>query len=81
MSRRDKLAASAMSGGVGAIASAPGYLFGRIGLLMLGSHALVIPGVFVVALGFTIQAGATGAVKAITMSAKLVAGRGVPASA
>jgi hypothetical protein len=81
MSRRDKLAASAMSGGVGAVASAPGYLLGRVGLLMLGSHALVIPGVFVVALGFTVQAGATGAVKAITMSAKLIAGSRVPASA
>jgi len=30
--------------------------------------------IFVVALGFTLQAGATGAVKAIKMSAKLVAG-------
>jgi hypothetical protein len=35
----------------------------------------------VVALGFTLQAGATGAVKAIKMSANLAAGRGQAASA
>jgi len=74
-SRRDKLAASAVSGAVGAAVSAPGYGLGRIGLLMLGSHVLLVPGIFVVALGFTLQAGATGAVKAIKMSASLAAGR------
>ena len=41
---------------------------------MLGSSVLFIPGIFVLALGFTLQAGATGAVKAIKMSAHLVAG-------
>lgn len=73
-SRRDKLAASAVSGAVGAAVSAPGYGLGRVGLLMLGSHVLFIPGLFVVALGFTLQAGTTGAVKAIKMSASLTAG-------
>jgi hypothetical protein len=75
MSRRDKLAASAVSGTVGAAVSAPPYLLGRVGILMLGSHALFIPGVFVLALGFTLQAGTTGAIKAIKMSASLAAGR------
>ena len=75
MSRRDKLAASAVSGTVGAAVSAPPYLLGRLGILMLGSHSLFIPGLFVVALGFTLQAGATGAIKAIKMSASLAAGR------
>ena len=41
---------------------------------MLGSKALFIPGIIVIAVGFTLQAGATGAVKAVKMSAKLVAG-------
>lgn len=72
-SRRDKLAANAVAGAVGAAASAPAYLIGRIGLLMLGVHALVIPGVLVFALGFALQAGATGAVKAVKMSAQFVA--------
>jgi hypothetical protein len=42
---------------------------------MLGSHALFIPGIIVLTLGLTLEAGITGAVKAIKMSAKLVAGR------
>src|SRR4051794_40043042 len=62
-SRRDKLTASAVSGVLGAAVSAPGYVLGRVGLLMLGSTALFIPAIFVLALGFTLQAGATGAVK------------------
>jgi hypothetical protein len=81
ISRRDKLVADAVSGTVGAAVSTPPYLLGRLGLLMLGSHVLFIPGLFVVALGFTLQAGATGAVKAIKMSANLAAGRGQAASA
>jgi hypothetical protein len=80
MSRRDKLAASAMSGTVGAVICSPPYVLGRVGILMLGSHVLFIPGIFVVALGFTLQAGATGAVKAIKMSASLAAGRQPTAS-
>ena len=43
-----------------------------VGLLMLGSHVLFIPGVILLVVGFTLQAGATGAVKTIKMSAKLV---------
>ena len=41
---------------------------------MLGSHVLFIPGIVVVAVGFALQAGATGAVKAVKLSAHLVAG-------
>ena len=74
VSRRDKLTATAVSGALGAVVSTPPYLLGRIGLLMLGSHVLFIPGIFVVAVGFTLQAGATGAVKAVKLSAHLVAG-------
>ncbi len=73
-SKRDKLTASALSGAIGAAVCTPPYLLGRIGILMLGSQALLIPGIVVVAIGFALQAAATGAVKAIKMSAKLVAG-------
>ena len=73
-SRRDKLAAGAVSGALGAAVSAPAYLLGRIGLLMLGSSALLVPGIVVIAVGFALQAGATAAVKAVKMSATLVAG-------
>ena len=77
-SKRDKMAATAVSGAIGAVVCTPPYLLGRIGLLMLGSRALLIPGILVLTVGLTLQAGATGAVKAIKMSAKLVSGRRPP---
>jgi len=78
-SKRDKLAATAVGGAIGAVICTPPYVLGRIGLLMLGSHALYIfiPGVILFAVGLTLQAGATGAVKTVKMSAKLVSGRQV----
>jgi hypothetical protein len=73
-SRRDKLATSAVGGVIGATVCTPPYILGRVGLLMLGSKVLWIPGIFVLAVGVTLQAGATGAVRAIKMSATLMAG-------
>ena len=74
-SRRDKLTASAVGGAVGALVCAPPYVLGRVGLLMLGTHALFIPGIVVFIAGLTLQAGATGAVKAVKLSASLLSGR------
>ncbi len=73
-SRRDKLTATAIGSTVGMTVCTPPYLLGRLGILMLGSRALFIPGIFVFALGATLQAGATGAVRAIKMSTALTAG-------
>ncbi len=70
-SRRDKLVTSMVSGVLGATVSTPPYILGRVGLLMLGSDLLLIPGIVLIALGVTLQAGATGAVRAIKMSVKL----------
>ncbi len=70
-STRDKLTTSAIGGAIGATVCTPPYLLGRLGILMLGSKVLLIPGIFVFAVGVTLQAGATGAVRAIKMSAKL----------
>ncbi len=78
-SKRDKLKATAVGGALGAIVCSPPYALGRLGILMLGSKALFIPGIFVIAVGVTLQAGATGAVKAVKMSAKLVAGHRIDA--
>jgi len=75
---RDKLAASAVGGIVGAVVCTPPYLLGRLGLLMLGSHALFVPGLIVLSIGLTLQAGATSAVKTVKMSAKLVSGHPRP---
>jgi magnesium-transporting ATPase (P-type) len=71
-SRRDKLWTSAVAGTLGATVCTPPYLLGRLGLLMLGSKVLLIPGIIVFAVGVTLQAGATGAVRAIKMSTKLM---------
>jgi hypothetical protein len=72
-SRRDKLTASAIGGALGAVVCTPPYLLARAGILMLGSHLLLIPGIVVLTIGATLQAGATGAVKTVKMSARLVA--------
>jgi hypothetical protein len=74
-SRRDKLAASAVGGAVGAVICTPPYALGRVGLVMIGSNTLFVLGVVLLVVGATLQAGATGAVKTIKMSAKLVFGR------
>jgi uncharacterized membrane protein len=73
-SRRDKMAAALIGGTLGAIVCAPAYLIGRTGILLLGSNALLALGIILLTLGLTLQAGATSAVKAIKMSAKLAAG-------
>jgi hypothetical protein len=72
-SRRDKLTAGALGAALGATVCTPPYLLGRLGILMLGSKYLLIPGIIALTLGFTLQAGATGAVRAIKMSLKLAA--------
>jgi hypothetical protein len=72
---RDKVIAGAVSGTLGAVVCTPPYVLGRIGLLMIGVRALLVPGIILLVVGFGLQAGATGAVKAIKMSTKLIAGR------
>jgi hypothetical protein len=72
-SPRDRLAATAVGGLLGVVAGAPPYLLGRIGLLMIGSPVLRIPGVLLFAAGVILQAGATGVVRAMKMGAKLSA--------
>jgi hypothetical protein len=73
-SPRDKLAATVIGGTLGAIVCTPPYVIGRVGILLLGFHTVFAVGVVLLALGLTLQAGATGAVKAVKMSAKLAAG-------
>ena len=75
-STRDKAAAAVIGGTIGAIVCTPPYVIGRIGVLLLGSQVLFVfvLGVVLLVLGLTLQAGATGAVKAIKMSAKLATG-------
>ena len=63
---------------MGAVICTPPYVLGRIGILMLGSSALFIPGIIVISFATALQAGATGAVKSVKMSAKLRAPRPEP---
>jgi uncharacterized membrane protein len=74
-SRRDKLLTSLLGGVLGATVCTPPYLLGRVGLLMLGSSVLRIPGIVLLAVGVTLQAGATGAVRAIKMSVSIKGAR------
>jgi hypothetical protein len=71
VSRRDRLSASIVGSALGAVVSAPAYVLGRIGLLMIGSPFLRLPGILIFLIGFTLQATATSAVKAVKMGAKL----------
>ena len=80
-SRRDKLTATAVGGALGAVVCTPPYVLGRVGILMLGSPTLFIPGILVVSLATALQTGATGAVKTVKMSAKLIAPPTRPRSA
>ena len=72
-SRRDKLTATAVGGALGTVVSTPPYLLARVGILMLGSKVLFIPGLVVLTIGATLHAGATAAVKTVKMSTKLAA--------
>jgi uncharacterized membrane protein len=73
-SRRDRMAAAAIGGTIGALVCSPAYVIGRIGILLLGFKAVFPLAVFLLVVGFALQAGASGAVKAVKMSAKLAAG-------
>ncbi len=70
---RDKLAAAAVTGIIGAIVCAPPYAIVRVGLALLSS--LFWLGIALLVIGLILQAGVTGAVKAIKVSAKLLVGR------
>ncbi len=71
-SSRDKLAATAVGGAVGAAVCAPPYLIGRLGLVFLGSSALFPLGVILLVIGIILYAGAEGVVKSVKVSAKLL---------
>jgi hypothetical protein len=73
--RRDKLAATALAGLAGGIICTPPYVISRVGEGLLGHGPLFALGVALIVIGLTLEAGTTGAVKAIKVSAKLLAGR------
>lgn len=78
LSRRDSISASVAGGVLSATVCTPPYLMGRIGVLLLGTKVLWIVGIVLIAVGVPLQAGATGAVRAIKMSVKLTGTRSPP---
>jgi hypothetical protein len=74
-SRREKLTIGAVGGAMGAIVSTPGYILGRVAILMLGFHLLLIPGIALLTFAAVLQTAATSAVKAVKMSTSLTARR------
>lgn len=70
--RRDRLAASAIGGAIGAVICSPPYLLGRVAVLLLGSRSLRPLAVIMLIVAIMLQTGATSAVKAVKMSAKLI---------
>ncbi len=73
-SRRDKLTASAVGGAIGAMVCSPPYVLGRLAILLLGSATFRFLAVIMLVIAVVLQTGATSAVKAVKMSAKLAAG-------
>jgi hypothetical protein len=69
---RDKLAATAVGGAVGAVVCSPPYMLGRLGILMLGWHYVFWLGILLIVVGAALQTAATSAVKAVKFSAKLI---------
>ena len=55
----------------------PPYLLGRLGIIMLGSRALFVPGIILLVIAVPLQTGAVTATKAVKFSAKLATGQGV----
>jgi hypothetical protein len=74
-SGREQLTAAAVSGALSTVLCAPPYVIARIGIVLLGSHNLFWLGVALLVLGLILQAGVTGAVKAVKVSAKLLIGQ------
>lgn len=68
------LAGAAVTGLFGAIVCTPPYAIARGGIALLNG-ALFPLGIVLLIIGLMLEAGATGAVKAIKVSAKLLAGR------
>jgi hypothetical protein len=72
------LSAGIISSTLTAVVCGPPHLLNRLAILMLGFKWLFIPGIILLTVGVTFQAGATGAVKALKMSTKLLIGKDTP---
>jgi hypothetical protein len=72
--RRERTIQGATTGALSAVASTPGFLLNRIGLLLLGVGSLWIVGVVILAIGAVLHVTASSSVRVVKMSLKLRAG-------
>ena len=73
---KERVGYAAVGGVLSAIAATPGFLFDRIGLLMIGVPSLRIPGIALLSVGVALQVAGTSSVKAVKLSTRLSARSG-----
>jgi hypothetical protein len=78
--RRDRTAQSVTTGVLGGVASTPGFLLNRIGLLLMGTGSLFFLGVVVVSIGAVLHVTASSSVRVVKMSLRLKTSDETPAS-
>jgi hypothetical protein len=69
--RRDRVTRTGTTGVLSGVASTPGFLFNRIGLLLLGLGSLFWVGVAVVSIGAVLHVTASSSVRVVKMSLRL----------
>jgi len=70
-SGRDRMMRSLTTGVLSGVASTPGFLFNRIGLLLLGVGSLYWVGIVVVSIGAVLHVTASSSVRVVKMSVRL----------
>ncbi len=69
--RRDRITRTGTTGVLSGVASTPGFLFNRIGLLLLGVGSLFWVGIAVVSIGAVLHVTASSSVRVVKMSVRL----------
>ncbi len=78
---KEALGRAAAGGTLSAVAMAPGFLLGRLGLILLGLHNFHILGFVCLSIGTALYAAGMSSVKAVKLSMKLTPAKVTPASA
>lgn len=67
-----KVSGAAVASTLGVVASTPGFVLNRLGLLLLGFPVLRIPGLVVFAIGVALQTAAVSSVSAVKLTSQFV---------
>ena len=71
LSHKEAIAHAAVGGSLSAVAMAPGYLLGRVGLILLGLQHFHVLGFVMLSIGTALYAAGMSSVKAVKLSMKL----------